>query len=127
MKTLRICSLIAVVFGLLTLKEGGAVILDIGTHRQTAGNIVPPVLWFNFLSGFFYVAAGIGLWMQKRWAASLSAALMIGIVITDILLGIHVLRGGLYEMRTVYAMAFRTTFWVAVSLVSHRRLHQRPA
>jgi len=126
MITLRIFSLIAIVFGLLTLKEGGTVIFDIGSARQTAGNFVPYVVWFNFLSGLFYIAAGIGLWIQKRWAVSLSIALLIGIVITYIFFGIHVLNGGPYEMRTVYAMALRTFLWAVISIVSYKqiRLHQ---
>ena len=124
--TLRILSVIAVVFGLLTLKAGGSVIFNIGSLRQAEGNFVPFVLWFNFLSGFFYIAAGIGLWIQKRWAVSLSIALLIGIVITYIFFGIHVLNGGPYEMRTVYAMVLRTFLWAVISIVSYKqiRLHQ---
>jgi len=122
MITLRIFSLTAIVFGLLTLKEGGTVIFDIGSARQTAGNFVPYVVWFNFLSGFFYIAAGIGLWIQKRWAASLSIALLISIVITYIVFGIHVLNGGPYEMRTVYAMALRTFLWAVISIASYKQI-----
>ena len=124
--TLRILSVIAVVFGLLTLKAGGSVIFNIGSLRQAEGNFVPFVLWFNFLSGFFYIAAGIGLWIQKRWAVSLSIALLISIVITYIFFGIHVLTCGPYEMRTVYAMALRTFLWAVISIVSYKqiRLHQ---
>ena len=81
MKTLRILSAIAVVFGLLTLKAGGSVIFDVGSACQAEGNFVPSVVWFNFLSGFFYIAAGIGLWMQKRWALYLSVALFVSLVI----------------------------------------------
>ena len=124
--TLRILSVIAVVFGLLTLKAGGSVFFNIGSLRQAEGNFVPFVLWFNFLSGFFYIAAGIGFWIQKRWAVSLSIALLISIVITYIFFGIHVLNGGPYEMRTVYAMALRTFLWAVISIVSYKqiRLHQ---
>ena len=126
MITLRIFSLIAMVFGLLTLKEGGTVIFDIGSARQTAGNFVPYVVWFNFLSGFFYIAAGTGLWIQKRWAVSLSIALLISIVITYVFLWIHALSGGPYEMRTVYAMALRTFLWTVISIASYKqiRLHR---
>ena len=126
MITLRIFSLIAIVFGFLTLKEGGTIIFDIGSARQTAGNFVPYVVWFNFLSGFFYIAAGIGLWTQKRWAASLSIAVLISIVIAYIFFGIHVLSGGPYEMRTVYAMALRTFLWGVISVVSYRQMRLLP-
>jgi hypothetical protein len=127
MITLRILSVIAVVFGLLTLKEGGTVIFDIGSARQAAGNFVPFVVWFNFLSGFFYIAAGIGLWLWKRWAVTLSTGLVISIALTSIVLGIHVLNGGPYEMRTVYAMALRTFLWIMISIVSYKQISLHPA
>jgi hypothetical protein len=124
--TLRIFSVIAVVFGLLTLKAGGSVIFNIGSMRQVEGNFVPFVVWFNFLSGSFYIAAGIGLWLQKKWAVLLSIVLMISITLAYIVFGIHVLKGGPYEMRTIYAMALRTFFWVVISIVSVKQipLHQ---
>jgi len=126
-KTLKFLATVAFVFGLLTLKAGGSVIFNIGYARQTEGNYVPFVVWFNFLSGFFYVAAGISLWMQKRWAVSLSIALLISIAIAYIFFGIYILSGGLYEKRTVYAMALRTFLWGVISVASYRqlRLHQR--
>ncbi len=31
--------------------------------RVAAGNFVPFVVWFNFLAGFVYVAAGVELWL----------------------------------------------------------------
>lgn len=55
-------SLFAILFGLLTLKEGGFVLFFDGPAREAAGSYVPFVLWFNFSAGFAYVAAGIGLW-----------------------------------------------------------------
>jgi len=126
MITLRILSVIAVVFGLLTLKEGGSVIFNIGSARQAAGNFVPFVVWFNFLSGFFYIAAGMGLWLQKRWALTLSIALVLSIALTYIVFGIHVLIGGPYEMRTVYAMALRTFLWIVISIVSYKQIRLHP-
>ena len=46
-------------------------------ERAAAGNIVPFVLWFNFIAGFAYVIAGCGLFLWKHWAAVLSAAIAI--------------------------------------------------
>ncbi len=57
-------SLVAVAFGLLTIKEGGTILFGGEAARAAAGNYVPFVLWFNFLAGFAYVVAGIGLWLQ---------------------------------------------------------------
>lgn len=41
---IRVISLIAIGFGLLTIKEGGAVLFFDGTARDAAGNYVPFVL-----------------------------------------------------------------------------------
>ena len=54
-------SLVATVFGLLTIKEGGTVLFGDEAARTAAGNYVPFVLWFNFVSGFAYIIAGVGL------------------------------------------------------------------
>lgn len=126
MKALRILSVTAVVFGLLTLKAGGSVIFTIGPVRQAEGNFVPFVVWFNFLSGFFYIAAGVGLWMKKRWALYLSIVLFFCIVIAYIFFGVHVLSGGLYEKRTAYAMALRAFLWGVISIASYRQMRPRP-
>ena len=61
-------AVIAIAFGLVTIKEGGTVLFGNEAARTAAGNYVPFVLWFNFLAGFAYVIAGAGLWLQRRWA-----------------------------------------------------------
>jgi len=60
----RAVGIFGALFGLLTIKEGGAVLFVDGAGRAAAGNFVPFVLWFNFLAGFVYVVAGIGLWFR---------------------------------------------------------------
>jgi len=79
---ISLISVVAILFGLMTIKEGGAVLLGNETAVAAAGNYVSFVLWFNFLSGIAYIAAGIGLWLQQRWAVWLSVALVVAIAIT---------------------------------------------
>ncbi|WP_147654192.1 hypothetical protein [Vulcaniibacterium gelatinicum] len=55
---MRVVSLIAIGFGLMTIREGGAVLFVDGAARQAAGHYVPFVLWFNFASFEFRVDAG---------------------------------------------------------------------
>ena len=64
---IRIISVIAVLFGLLTILSGGRVLFGDPVARAAAGNTVPFVLWFNFGAGFAYVAVGIGLFLKTRW------------------------------------------------------------
>jgi hypothetical protein len=75
---LILAAVIAVVFGLLTIRSGGAVLFGETTARDAAGTYVPFVVWFNFFAGFAYVVAGIGLWLRRRWAAALAVALAAG-------------------------------------------------
>lgn len=117
-------SLVAVLFGLMTIKEGGAVLFGSEEARAAAGNYVPFVLWFNFLSGFAYVIAGIGLWMQQRWAVWLAVAIVVAIAVTFAAFGIHIYSGGAFEQRTVIAMNMRTLVWVAISFVAVRSLRR---
>ena len=115
-------AVIAVVFGLLTIKAGGAVLFIDGADRQAAGNYVPFVLWFNFLAGFVYIIAGIGLWLQKRWAVKLSVLIAVATVIIYALFGLHIFGGGLYEKRTVMAMSLRSIVWAVIAILAHQKI-----
>jgi len=116
-----IVSVIAVVFGLLTIKSGGSVLFIDGIARVKAGNYVPFVLWFNFLAGFVYLLAGVGLFMQKQWAAWISILIVAATAIVFALFGLHVLNDGLYEIRTVVAMSVRTVIWALIALFTYKK------
>jgi hypothetical protein len=107
-----------IIFGLLTLIEGGSVAFDIGDARVKSGNYVPFVLWFNFLSGFVYIINGVGLLLEKKWASKSSFFLLISILIVYFLLLIHILLGGLYETKTVIAMGLRSSIWALTFFAS---------
>ncbi len=115
-------SLVAVGFGIMTLKGGGAVLFGGEAARIAAGNYVPSLLWFNFLSGFVYIAAGVGLWLQQRWALWLSMALVSAIAVAFAAFGMYVLSGGEYEQRTVVAMSARLVVWIVITAAAFRAL-----
>jgi uncharacterized membrane protein (DUF2068 family) len=115
-------SIVAILFGLMTIKEGGAVLLGNNEAVAAAGNYVPFVLWFNFLSGFAYIAAGVGLWLQQRWAVWLAIAIAAAIMLTFAALGMHINTGGAYEQRTLIAMSMRTAVWFVIAAVSVQML-----
>lgn len=118
-------SLVAVLFGLMTIKEGGAVLFGDEAARAAAGNYVPFVLWFNFVSGFAYVFAGIGLWLQQRWAIWLAIAIAAAIVLVFAAFGVHIYSGGDYEQRTVIAMSLRTLIWAVIAALAAQSLRRR--
>jgi hypothetical protein len=70
-RSLTVAAIIAIAFGLLTLVSGGRALFG----GADMGAVVPFVLWFNFLAGFAYVAAGLGFWFRTDWATVLSIAI----------------------------------------------------
>lgn len=111
---------VAVSFGALTVLSGGRVLFGGAATQEAAGDAVPFVLWFNFLSGFVYVLAGIGLAVGRRWATLLALTLVAGIAAVFALFGLHVFQGGAFEMRTVGAMTLRLVVWIAIAAVAVR-------
>jgi len=115
-------TIVAIVFGLLTIKSGGAVLFVDGEDRLAAGNYVPFVLWFNFIAGFFYIIAGVGLWLRKQWAVKLSVFIVVATVIIYAALGLYIFNGGLYEMRTIIAMCLRSITWVIIAAFAYQEI-----
>ena len=120
-------SVLAIAFGLLTLKEGGTVLFGDEVARASAGNYVPFVLWFNFLAGFAYVIAGAGLWRLRRWAVGLAIVIAAATPIVFAAFGIHIVSGGAWEPRTLVAMSLRSLVWIAIAAISTYRFRQRGA
>ena len=109
---IKAAAAVALVFGALTLLSGSRALFG----YSSVGDAVPLVLWFNFLSGFAYMAIGLGIALRRACANWAAAALTIAILIVFALLGWHILRGGAYEMRTVGAMVLRAGVWIAIAL-----------
>lgn len=120
---LRVVAVFAVLFGALTIASGGNVLF--GGGASAAGNYVPFVVWFNFLAGFAYVAAGIGIWRRRPWATALAAALAVLTAVVFAAFGGYVALGGAYETRTVAAMTIRTALWVAIAALLMRTASKR--
>ena len=118
---MRVIALIAIGFGLMTIREGGAVLFYDGAARDAAGSYVPFVLWFNFLAGFAYVIAGVGLWMRRRWATWLAMAIAVATALVFLAFGVHVALDGAWERRTVIAMTLRTLVWTGIAAMAWRR------
>lgn len=118
----RLMSMVAVAFGLMTILGGAGVLLEGDTARRIAGDYVPSVIWFNFLAGFLYVAAGIGIWTRARWSVAFSIGIVVGTADVLLALVVYALAGGSYEIRTMVAMALRTGVWLALALGAHRSL-----
>ncbi len=111
-------------FGLLTLKSGGEVLFVDGAGRKAAGDFVPFVVWFNFVAGFAYIAGAIGIFMWRPWVAQLALAIALTTAAVFIAFGIHIFIGGVFEARTVGAMALRSLVWIGVAFALLGKIQQ---
>ena len=113
---------VAVLFGALTVWSGGRALFGDEPARAAVGNAVDFVLWFNFVAGFGYVVAGVGLYSWRRWAGPFSAFIAIATLVTFAAFGGYVVLGGAFDVRTVGAMVLRSTIWIAISVAACRSL-----
>lgn len=118
----RVVGVIGALFGLITIREGAAVLFIDGAARVAAGDYVPFVLWFNFLAGFAYVVAGVGLVFGRPWAVRVALVVAAATLGVFAAFGAHVVGGGAYEIRTVIAMMFRSIVWCSITAISWRIL-----
>ncbi|MDO8877932.1 MAG: hypothetical protein Q8M24_24250 [Pseudolabrys sp.] len=119
-----VLALVAIVFGIVTIDVGGKTLFGGAHERYAAGNIVLFVLWFNFVAGFAYVIAGFGLFLWRRWAAQLSAAIAIATIGVFIAFGLHIGLGGAFEVRTIGAMTIRSAVWIVIAVSACRTLRK---
>ena len=112
--SLRIAAALAVIFGLATVFSGARALFG----GVDMGQVVPFVLWFNFLAGFVYVLAGVGLWLGSARGRWLALALAVATVLVFLAFLWHVWQGGAHEPRTMAAMTLRSGFWVVVAALA---------
>jgi hypothetical protein len=120
-RSVTAAAIVAVLFGLLTIFSGGRALFG----GADMGAVVPFVLWFNFLAGFAYVVAGLGLWYRTSWAASLSIFIALATAAVFATFLWKVWSGTPYEARTMGAMGLRLAIWVAIAIVAIRGARTR--
>ncbi len=126
-RALRIAAGVAIVFGALTVLSGGRALFGSDEARAAMGDVVPFVLRFNFMAGFAYMLAGIGLFRRERSAVWISLAILAVTFLVMLAFGLHIQQGGAYEMRTVGAMTLRIAVWAGISAVAWKYIRQAPA
>lgn len=119
---LIVAAMVAVLFGLATIWAGRQALFGSPEERAAVGNAVGFVLWFNFLAGFAYILAGAGLTMRRPWAARLSLAIALATLAVFAAFGVHIVLGGVYEMRTFGAMILRSAVWLSIAALAAQLL-----
>jgi len=116
----------AIAFGVVTVLTGGRALFGSLETRADFGKAVPFVLWFNFLVGFVYIVAGVGLLLCRHWAVYTSLFVAVSTILVFVAFGVHVIGGGAFERRTIFALTIRSLFWMAVTIVSIRAMKKTP-
>ena len=113
-------NIFAAVFGLLTIFSGGMVLFGGAAAEDAAGDVVPLVLWFNFLAGFVYILGAGALYSVVSWAKLLAWLIAIGTLLVFAVLIAMASSGTLFEWRTIGAMVLRSGFWLAIAIALSR-------
>jgi hypothetical protein len=110
----RISAVLALAIGLMTIVEGGSVLLGIETKEY---HVLSWLLRYNVAMGFVSLAAGLGLWTEKKWAAALAMTILAchGAVFFS-LAAMHLL-GRTVAVVSIGAMLFRTGIWTVINFM----------
>lgn len=108
----RIAALLALIIGLLSVKEGGSVLLGLSTKAYV---VLPWLVWYNVILGFASVIAGIGLWTERPWAVRIAGATIVSLhgLVLLILVVLYVF-GIAVAVASIMAMLFRTAVWAGI-------------
>ena len=97
-----------------------SVLFDWFGIREKEGNYVPFVVIANFICGFLYLIAAFGIFKDKKWSPYLLILAFIILIITFIALYFHISSGGIYETKTVKALAFRTVLTLIFTITNFK-------
>ena len=114
----RLASLLAIAPGLLSIKEGGSVLLGISVKSYT---ILPWLVWYNVVLGFVAVFVGIGIWKQQTWGARYAITILTLHSFVFTILIILLVFEEAVAVNSILAMLFRTAIWSAIVVLLGRK------
>lgn len=104
----KIILVLILILGVLSIFAGGkSLFTDIGI--ETRGNIIPLVLYFNFFVGFIYVWASYLILKKNKFLNKIFLILAVLNSLIFVYLIVHISYGKPYELKTFFAMLFRTS------------------
>jgi hypothetical protein len=114
----RLAALLAIIPGLLSIKEGGSVLLGLITKDYT---ILPWLVWYNVVLGFASVIVGIGLWREHKGSIKIATTILSlhGLVLI-ILIILFVFKAPV-SLISITAMLFRISIWIAIIVLLGRK------
>ena len=119
----RVASILAIVLGLISIREGGAVLLGV---TPTDFPVLPWLVWYNIVLGVVSVVAGAGMWTKRGWSGTFALNILTCHAI--VFAGLFALSwfGQTVAMRSIFAMMFRTFAWIVIySLIRWKRQEEK--
>ena len=115
----QVASILAIMLGLLSMVEGGRVLLGLSIPGYTVHRWL---VWYNVVMGGVSVIAGVGIWKAQEWNRSLAVNILaLHAIVLVSLFGLKQM-GQDIAMQSLFAMTFRTFTWIVInSLVRWKR------
>lgn len=119
----RVASILAIMIGLLSIREGGSVLLGVTVPDYP---VLTWLVWYNVALGFVSVAAGVGIWTGRHWGQTLALNILaLHAVVFICLVALYKL-GQTVAMRSIFAMMFSAFTWIVIySLLKWKRQEER--
>jgi hypothetical protein len=111
----RVAAGVAVAFSFLTIVEGSQVLLGMTRPEYI---VLTPLLIYNVIMGVVGLVAGAALWLNRRWALTLTAIIGAAHVVVLLAVGAMYLSGGAVALHSVRAMIMRSVVWLAIVWVA---------
>jgi hypothetical protein len=114
----RLASILAIIPGLLSIKEGGSVLLGISAKAYV---ILPWLVWYNVILGFVAVIVGVGIWKRQTWGAKYAVTILTLHGLVFMILIILLTFKEAVAINSIMAMLLRTTIWFAIIVLLRRK------
>ena len=118
----KLATVVALIFGLLTIFAGGSVILDLFGMRAREGNYVSYVVWASFLSGIIYIFAAYGFFKNKIWTKTILKYAIYILIAGFVGLIVWILQKEPYETAIIFKLSFRVLLTVGLYWVARSQL-----
>lgn len=115
-----IAGIILALFTLVTLFMTISIFFDLFEIREKEGNYVLFIVVANFIAGLLYIPAVYGYFKNKKWTSGLLLYAAVILIIAFIGLMAHIVMGGIYEKKTIFAMLFRIFVTVGFALIAKK-------
>lgn len=119
----RVASILALTIGLLSIKEGGGVLLGWTTKAYT---ILPWLVWYNVLLGVLSVVTGVGFWQMRGWGIRYAATIVSLHAVVLVIVAVLYALTDAAALASVLAMLIRTAVWTAIIFLVREKEEKRP-